>query len=83
MTEATRKPVPRTQKRGSYSNYISLLYLLFILYTILSADLFSRNAPETTMCVLLTGVLGLVTLGLILKEITFKNASRERRTQLP
>jgi hypothetical protein len=80
MIEATSKPAPKTQKRGSYSNYISLLYLLFILCTIMSAELFSRKAPETAVCALLTATLGIGTLGLILKEITVQKTSQERRT---
>jgi hypothetical protein len=69
MTRDTARPAPRTQKSESYSNYVSLYYLLVIMFSIVSAELLKEGVPEGIPCAILTAILAFATVGLMFKEI--------------
>jgi hypothetical protein len=67
MTRAIARPATKTQKSESYSNFVSLFYLLVLLFSIVSAELVRRKVFE-----------GVVLVALMFKEIGLKPSNLEK-----
>jgi hypothetical protein len=78
MTRAIARPATKTQKSESYSNFVSLFYLLVLLFSIVSAELVRRKVFEGVVLAVLTVALGLGVVALMFKEIGLKPSNLEK-----
>jgi hypothetical protein len=69
MTRETARPAPKTQKSESYSIFVSLHYLLVIMFSMVSVEILVQGNSEGFTCAILTTILGFSTIGLMLKEM--------------
>jgi hypothetical protein len=69
MRRETTRPAPKTQKSESYSIFVSLYYLLVIIFSMVSVELLAQGNSDGFTCAILTTILGFSTIGLMLKEM--------------